>query len=202
MGPGIIGLLRASAGGAQRLRMAGCAVLAAVALFPDQAQAQPQSDTATAKTEAVLLDPGSVRKSADMDFGSIAQANVAGTVVLSANNAATCTVTGPLIRSGACRAARFDIRGKRNNKVRIKEMNGGTITLNGPGGATMFLTNLTFATTGMTSVNGANGWNFGNWRIDNGSGLTQFWVGGTLNVGAAQAPGVYNGTLVIQIQFN
>jgi hypothetical protein len=202
MGPGIIRLLRASAGGALRLRMAGSALLAAAGLMASPASAQPQTDTDTARTQAAFLSPGSVLKTADMDFGSIAQANNPGTIVLSANNAATCTVTGGLIRSGTCRAARFDIRGKKNNRVRIKELNGGAITLNGPGGATMQLTNLTFATSGMTAVNGANGWNFGNWRIDNPGGITQFWVGGTLHVAAAQAPGVYNGTLMIQIQFN
>jgi len=51
-------------------------------------------------------------------------------------------------------------------------------------------------------MNGGNGWDFGNWRIDTVNGITAFWVGGTLHVGAAQAPGVYTGTLVIQIQFN
>jgi hypothetical protein len=203
MGPGIIRLLRASAGGAHRLRTAGCALLAAAALVPSQAHAQMvQSDTATARTQAAFLTPGSIVKTADMDFGSIAQANVAGTVVLSPQDPATCTVTGPLIRSGACRAARFSIMGRRNMRVRIRENNGGTVTLNGPGGATMFMNNLTVTTTGMSAVGGGNGWDFGNWRIDTNSGITQFWVGGTLNVGAGQAPGVYNGTLVIQIQFN
>ena len=182
--------------------MAGSALLAAVALAPVPALAQPQTDTATARTQVAILAPGSVLKTADMDFGSIAQSNTAGTVVLSAANAATCTVTGGLIRSGTCRAARFDIRGKKNNRVRIMDINGAAVTLNGPGGATMQMTNLSFATSGMTAVNGANGWNFGNWRIDNPGGITQFWIGGTLHVGAAQPAGVYNGTLQIQIQFN
>lgn len=198
MGPGIIRLLRI----ARRLHCAYAVVAAAViasALIPQQAFAQ---DTATARARVAVLTPGSVAKTADMNFGKIAQANTPGTIVLSPQQSATCAVTGGLIRSGTCRAARFSIMGRRNNKVRIRENNGGQVTLNGPGGATMSVNNLVIGVSGMTSVNGANGWDFGNYRIDTNSGITEFWVGGTLNVGPAQGPGVYSGALIIQIQFN
>jgi hypothetical protein len=182
-------------------RGAACALLAALAfaLFPSQAQA---ADNDSAEAQVAMLDPGSVANVQDMDFGQIAQSNTPGTVTLSPSGPATCTVTGGLIRTGLCEAARFAIRGRRNNRVRIREMNGGVVTLNGPGGATMTVTNLTIGVSGMTAVNGANGWNFGNWRIDTQSGITEFHLGGRLNVGAAQTPGVYNGAVVIQIQFN
>ena len=203
MGLGYLRQLRLGGRVPTRERMVGAlAAVLAFALVPVQAAAQ-ESDTGTAQTQVAIQEPGSVLKVADMDFGQIAQANNPGTIVLSPSNAATCTVTGGLVRSGVCQAARFSIRGRRNNRVRIREINlGGQVTLNGPGGATMMMNNISFATTGMTSVNGANGWNFGNWRIETQSGITEFWVGGTLNVGAAQAPGVYNGAVVIQIQFN
>ena len=81
-------------------------------------------------------------------------------------------------------------------------MNGGVITLNRTGGGTMTVSNLTIGIAGMTSVNGANGWNFGNWRIDTNNGITEFWVAGRLNVNAQQRAGVYTGVLLIQIQFN
>ena len=198
MGPGIIRLLRL----ARRLHGAWAVVAAVVmasALFPQQALAQ---DTGTARAQAVVLTPGSVAKTADMDFGKIAQANTPGTIVLSPQDSATCAITGGLIRSGTCRAARFSIMGRRNNRVRIRQNNGGQVTLNGPNGATMSVNNLTIGINGMTSINGGNGWDFGNYRIDTNSGITEFWIGGTLNVGAAQEPGVYSGTLIIQIQFN
>jgi hypothetical protein len=198
----MIRLPRLQARGAHRLHAAVCALLASLAL-PSAASAQNvPSDTATAESQAVFLTPGSIAKTRDMNFGTIAPGITPGTVVLTPAQVATCTATAPLVRTGTCTSARFAIRGKRNNRVRIRENNGGTITLNGPGGATMLLTNLTFGSTGMTAVNGGNGWNFGNWRIDAVNGITAFWVGGTLHVGAAQAPGVYNGTLVLQIQFN
>jgi len=130
------------------------------------------------------------------------QSNTPGTITLSPAYTAVCTITGGLVRTGQCTSAEFSIRGRRNNKVRIREVNGGVITLNRPGGGTMTVSNLTIGISGMTSVNGANGWNFGNWRIDTNNGITEFWVGGRLNVNAQQRAGVYTGVMMIQIQFN
>lgn len=187
-----------------RRRAAGTLLGALLALLiPAQAFAQVgTSDSDAANAQAAVLDPGSVANTADMDFGQIAQSNSAGTITLTPSATPTCTATGGLIRTGVCQAARFAIRGRRNNRVRIREIVGGQVTLNGPGGATMSVSNLTIGTSGMTSVNGANGWNFGNWRIDTQSGLTEFWLGGRLNVNAAQPVGVYTGVVIIQIQFN
>jgi len=203
MGPGIIPSLRPATGIARLLRALACAVLAAIAFVPASAFAQQVSgDTATARTQAAMLTPGSVAKIADMDFGSIAQSNTAGTVVLTQQLTATCTPSGTLIRTGAGRAAHFSIYGKKNNRVFIRENNAGMVTLNGPAGATMFMDNLTIGVSGMSSKQGAVGWDFGSWKVDAANGIAEFFVGGTLHVGAAQTPGVYNGTILVQIQLN
>jgi hypothetical protein len=201
MGPEIIHQLGL---GARPCRTA-CAGLTALALALLSAAAQAQaveSDTASAQIQTVIQTPGSIDKTADMDFGSIAQSSNTGTVVLTPADSATCTTTGGLIRTGVCRAARFSIFGRRNWKVRVREMNGGVVTLNGPAGATMTMNAITMSYTDLTPVNGANGWNLGRYNIDNDTGIAEFWLGGTLNVGVAQTPGVYTGTVVIQIQFN
>ena len=187
-----------------RRRMA-CALLALAALVvPGQAFAQAvgQYDSDQANAQVALLDPGSVANTRDMNFGQIAQSNTSGTVTLSPSYTAVCTVTGGLVRTGPCVSAEFSIRGRRNNKVRIREINNSVVTLNGPGGATMTLNNLTIGVSGMSATNNANGWNFGNWRIDTNNGITEFWVGGRLNVNAQQRAGVYTGVMMIQIQFN
>jgi hypothetical protein len=176
----------------------------ALILFPSHAFAQAAGtyDSDQANAQVALLDPGSVANTADMNFGQIAQSNSAGTVTMTPADTAVCTVTPGLIRTGVCQAARFSIRGRKNNKVRIREINGGVVTLNGPSGATMTLNNLTIGVSGMSASNNGNGWNFGNWRIDTNNGITEFWVGGTLNVNAQQRAGVYTGVMLIQIQFN
>jgi hypothetical protein len=177
------------------------ALLAAAALAPLPALAQ-QGDDATAQTLISIQEPGSITNTQDMHFGQIIQPNAPGTVILAPGASSTCTTTGGLVRSGLCRAAGFSIFGRRNWRTRIRETNGGTVTLTGPGGATMTMDTITIAYSGMSPSNGANGWNLGRYNIDSGNGIANFWLGGRLNVGAAQAPGVYHGTLVVQIQFN
>ncbi len=193
-------MLRPRWGGARRLLAAACAALAALAL-PHQAFAQ--SRTATANAQAVIVTPGSIVKTADMDFGSVGVAATGGTVVMTAASTPTCTASAGLIHSGACQSAAFTIRGIRNQHVRIRDSgNSGVVTLTGPGGATMTMDTMTIGQTGMTATGGGGGWDFGNYQITDPSGNANFWIGGTLHVAATQAPGVYNGTLNIQIQFN
>jgi hypothetical protein len=98
MGPEIIRQPRLLA---RRYREA-CALLAAVsaALISSLAVAQAvDGDTATARIQTVVQTPGSIDKTAYMNFGSIAQSSNAGTVVLTPANSATCTTTGGLIRT-------------------------------------------------------------------------------------------------------
>jgi hypothetical protein len=201
MGSGFFRLPRLLGRLALRQRVA-CALLAALALVPVPAAAQ-NADSTAGELQVAVLDPGSIEHLDDMNFGTIAQPFGAGTVLIAPSGSPGCTVTNGLVHTGGCRAARFAIRGKRNERVRIREVNtNGIVTLNGPGTATMTLTNLTIGTANMTVAPGGNGWNLGNYRIDAPSGLTDFYLGGTLNVKAAQTPGVYNGTILIQIQFN
>ena len=201
MGSGFFRLPRLFGRPAPRQRVV-CALLAALMLAPAPAMAQ-NSDSATAQTQVAVLAPGSIEKLDDMNFGTIAQPFGGGTVVIAPSGTPGCAVTNGLVHSGGCRAARFAIRGKRNERVRIREVNNGVVTLNGPGTAKMTVTNLTIGISpSMSTAPGGNGWNLGNYRIDAPSGLTDFYLGGTLNVAAAQRPGVYTGTILIQIQFN
>jgi hypothetical protein len=166
-------------------------------LMPHQAFAQ--SKTATANTAAVILTPGSIVKTADMDFGSIAVAATGGTVVLSASASAACTPSATLVHSGVCQAAAFAVRGKKNERLRLKSTDIAPVTLTGPGGATMALDTMSLAVSGMGPVAKGAGWD---WTITDASGNAEFWVGGTLHVAAAQAPGVYTGVMVVNVTFN
>ena len=182
---------------------AACALLAVLALvlFTPAALAQ-NVDSDTAQTQVAVVDTGSVENTASMNFGRIAESANPGTILLTPAATASCTVTGGLIHTGACRAARFSVMGKKNGRFRIRENSGGTVVLTGHGVATMTVTNITFAASGMTSVNGANGWNLGNYKIDANSGIGQFYLGGTLHVNGSQTPGIYHGVIVIDVQLN
>jgi hypothetical protein len=160
------------------------------------------TDSDTGQLQVAVLTQGSVENTASMNFGQIAESVNAGTVVLIPGDTAVCTVTGGLIRTGVCRAARFSLLARRNNRFRIRENSGGTVVLTGPAGNTMTVTNITFAGSNITSVNGANGWNLGNYRLDANSGIGEFWLGGTLHVAARQVAGIYRGVIVIDVQLN
>ena len=180
-------------------RRAACGLLAAALLAPLPAQAQ--SDEDSAETQVAVLEPGSIANVADLDFGQIIQPSTAGTVILTPGLNASCSTTGGLVRSGVCRAAEFSIFGRRNWKARMRTV-GGSVILTGPGGATMTMTGISMASVSLTPSGNGNGWNLGRYNIDSTNGMATFWLGGTLNVGAGQVPGVYNGTVVVQIQFN
>jgi hypothetical protein len=187
------------------LRLCGVRLLfalAALTLFSVPALAQVGSDTETAQAQAAILEAGTMAKLADMDFGVIAQPAAAGTVVLTPTPTATCATTGGLVRTGTCQAAEFAIMERRNGRARIRLLNGTTVTLTEPGGATMLLNNVTINVTDMTPIGGAPGWNLGHYQITSNSGIARFRLGGRLNVNAGQAHGTYTGTLNVQVNFN
>jgi hypothetical protein len=175
--------------------------LLALLLFPSQAHAQAGSDSAPAEAQAVIVEPGSFVRVDDMDFGTIAQPGAPGTVVLTPAAAATCTPTGGLVRTGDCQAARFAGDTTFFFVLRVTRPAGNQMFLNGPGGATMRVSTFTFGV-------GSGLLNLGptpteqRYLVTSGTGNFQFYVGGTLHVGANQAHGSYAGTFPIQVNYN
>jgi hypothetical protein len=175
------------------------ALLAFACPAPALAQA---SDSETADATAAIMEPGTMTKLADMDFGQIAQPSIAGNVTMSPNFP-TCTPSAGVIHMGACQPARFAVLGRKDWRVRIREMNGGTIVLTGPAGATMTVSMLSLGTTDMTPDPGGGSppGSFGRQRITSNTGMAEFRIGGRLNIAANQAAGAYIGTMTIQVLF-
>jgi hypothetical protein len=160
------------------------------------AGAAAAQETATARMAAVIDTPVIIINSTDMDFGRIV-ATVPGTVLMTPALSASCTVTGGLVRTGPCQAAKFDGRVRFLFPLQITPPSGNAIDLTGPGGATMRLDNFTFrAGPGLLNL-GTN-----RFLILNLDGSYSFYTGGTLHVGANQLPGVYNGTFEIMLNYN
>ena len=147
----------------------------------------------------VLIQPLSIVKSEDMDFGTIIP-ETGGTITINPASSPTCTVTGGVIRSGICQPAEFVGAGTVNQRVRVRLPVGARMTVSNGAGATMQVTNM--------DVNGAPDLlvtretvrNF-RFRILHPTGIFYFRVGGTLNVGANQAVGTYTGTFDVDIQY-
>jgi hypothetical protein len=187
-----------------RQRAAARLLAVAALACPAPALAQAVNDSASADAMVAIMQPGTMTKLADMDFGKIAQPSVAGSISMSPNFPA-CTTTAGILRLGnVCQPARFAVQGRKNWLVRIRNMEQGTLVLSGPGGATMTVTMLSLGTTNMTPNPGGGSppGSFGRQEIISDSGLTEFRIGGRLNIGASQAVGAYSGTMTIQVLFN
>lgn len=186
---------------AARTLLCALGILVCLAL-PQDAFAQA---SANGRPRLVVLEPLSVTKINDMDFGDVLSTTAAGTVVMDPTDNATtdptCTTTGGLTQLNECQPAEFAGLGETNRIVRIRHQSQ-TITLTGPG-ADMTVTNPAIdASPDLQFVSGNMGSNgFSRWRIVSSDGSFVFRIGGTLNVNADQAPGVYTGTFTMQVEY-
>lgn len=168
------------------------------ALAPAHAASPPVSVPARLE----IVDPLSISKISDMDFGKVVPTTNAGTVVMTPTAAATCTAAGGLIQTGTCRAAEFQGRGLPLQLFRIKLPAQRRMTLTGPG-ADMVVDNMTTGISGgltLISVSPGNG--FTRYLILDLDGQFRYYIAGRLNVGANQTPGSYFGTFRILVDYN
>lgn len=176
-----------------RLRAIFAPLLAFVAFAPPVC-AQAASESAT--SEAVVLTPLSFIKTADLNFGQIAPGPTAGTVVLSPNGAVAIT-GGVRLAVGSPNAAHFAGYGALGQFVRINlDANSYTLSRLG-GGASMQMRNLLINSAPPTILGTNRRW----FRIGSTTGVFNFDLGATLDVGADQASGKYEGTFEITLEY-
>lgn len=151
---------------------------------PAVAVAAPVPASATGK--GTILRPLTVLKQADLDFGELIVTG-AGTAVINPVTAAI-TTTGPVTRIGTTgHPATFTATGSRNSVVIIHVPNSAITLTRVGGGGTMTVSNWT--------LDGPI-----NRRIPPNRAFN-FSIGATLNIGAAQADGVYTGTFAVTVQY-
>ncbi len=139
--------------------------------------------SATANVTATIVTPIAVTKTTDMSFGNVAAGASLGTVVLPPTGARTTTggVTLPAT-TGTVTAAQFHITGTAGVAFTLSLPASTTIS----NGAPNMLVNSIVSDAPATITGGAIDVN----------------VGATLNVAAAQAPGGYTGTFVVNVAYN
>ncbi|UAB78669.1 DUF4402 domain-containing protein [Erythrobacter sp. SCSIO 43205] len=182
---------------ARAARVLSAVIAASAGLFLAPQAALAQSDT-NVDARTTLIAPLSLAKLSDMDFGDLI-VTTGGTVVLNPDVVTTCIATGGVVHTQECQAATFIGLGASGQRVRVRRPVGNTITLTGPG-TDMIVTDLTInggAT--LTPVNSNPNWE--RFLINTLDGSFIFRVGGTLNVNANQAPGLYTGTFDIRIDY-
>jgi hypothetical protein len=160
-----------------------------VALFAISSLTVNAQVKAVAETSANIVGPISISKSVDLSFGNVAVSpTLAGTVVLDPASSRTKTggVTLPVI-TGIVTAAKFTVSGEGGTTYAITFDNPSIILSNGT--QTMTVDNFTSTPTATGSL---------------ATGTEDIFVGGTLNVAAAQASGLYTNAsgLVVTVNYN
>ena len=175
---------------ARMLQAAVFACALGLGLAPSAALAAPA--TTSVNSEAVILEPLTIQKDEDMDFGSIADLTGAGgnVVMVPTAPSASCTADPNLIRVGNCLPAEFSGQGSTDQVIRVNVPNTPIDLTNITSGnnETMPITVFDFdGDPNLQYVSGniqANG--VVRYKIVSGSGVYSFRLGGTLAVGAGQ----------------
>lgn len=168
---------------------------AAVCLLAMSVNAQAQvSATATATATATILNPITITKTTDLNFGIISPGATAGTVLLTPAPVAVRVgaggVTLPVATPGTVTAAHFNITGTTLSTYAITLPSSVTLTRTS-GSETMTASSFTSTPSGTGILIGA------------GLGLDNVYVGATLAVAAAQVPGVYvSGNFNVTVNYN
>jgi len=150
---------------------------------------------ASANASGTVVAPIAISAAANLVFGSFAP-GAGGTVTVSTSGVRQAS--GPILMGAATPgAARFNISGEAGSSYSITHSGSAVLTNTiGTGGETMILTKFSDLTgANATAGTAAAG------TLD-GAGTQSLYVGGTLTVGAAQAPGVYTGTVIATVEYN
>ncbi len=169
-----------------KLMLIAATTAAGVALSSGAAAAD-----ATASATGTVVSPIAIAVAANLAFGSFAP-GAGGTVTVDTGGARAAS--GPiLITASSASAARFNITGQAGLSYAI--VHGGSTVLTN-GAATMTLTKFS----DLAGVNGSSG--TASSGTLNGAGTQSLFVGGTLDVDAGQATGLYSGIIIATVEYN
>lgn len=168
-----------------------CAFAMAAAALPGQSQA---GNSISAGSSGTVVKPIDITKSADLSFGKFV-AGPGGTLTVSTSGARTNTGVVP-IPSSSTTAAKFDVTGE----------NGATYTITIPASVTLTSTSSASDTMAFTPINDLDGAGATSGTITSGAldgtGKQSIFVGGILAVAADQAPGSYQGSVTVSVDYN
>ncbi|MFK7840972.1 MAG: DUF4402 domain-containing protein [Sphingorhabdus sp.] len=154
------------------------------------------AQSSSGQTQTVVVQPGSIVKTADLNFGNLIAGPLGGTAVVS--NDGTRSVTGGVtMAGGTVTAAEFLGTGSAGSRVRIRGPRGTYTLTRVGGGATMIMRDMTMDVDNLNSLGRGNS---GQHTIA-ANGLVVLRVGGTLDVNANQLPGVYVTTFEVDLNY-
>lgn len=161
--------------------------VASALLVPAIAYAAPVAATTAATANALLTHPISIVKTSDLDFGLLTTAS-AGTVVIDPNANSIASTGGVSLAGSQWSAASFVGAAGGVAVVVLIKLPNQAVTVTRQGGTeTMTVSNLTLQGLNKRALAALQSFSFR--------------VGGTLNVAANQAEGIYAGTFSVDIQY-
>ncbi len=167
-------------------------IAATIAWSPARAA---QSNSATA---ADIVQPLTLIRTRDLEFGSLIAGPTAGTATVSI--AGVRTVTGGTVAAGGTpHTAEFSGQGRPNEQFAITFGAPSILVTRSGGTETMQVDTFTIGSSPAGGLNQLG--NSGRWRITSASGVFTFPVGATLRVGANQAAGTYVGAFSVTIDY-
>lgn len=174
---------------AKMLAWLAASVVAAMSLgTPAYAETKP------AEAQIAIVKPLTFFKVDDLYFGTVLPGTTAGTVTVSPSNVRTKTGSPTLFGTDFQRA-KFAGYGSNGQIVEIS-LGANQIFITGPG-APMRVYNFVIGST-PTAILSTNPQRF---RINSATGIFDFTVGATLDVGANQVGGNYSGTWTITLNY-
>jgi hypothetical protein len=153
------------------------------------------ADTASGESRVAIVTPLSFFITDQMSFGTIFSGTTPSTVVLAPNGTRTVTAGNAVLAGNSEQAAVFAGQGSFNQRIDIS-VGSNTINLTGPG-APMQVDTWVVGTNPTVQLTTSPL----RFRIRGASGVYQFPLGATLQVGANQAPGVYTGNFTINLEY-
>ena len=168
--------------------------IAALLIAPALAAPALAQGGAQGEAEVIVLRPLSFFKVNDLHFGDIIPSASAGTVTIEPDGSRSRTGGVTLAGNGG-EPARFAGLGSFNRQVNIS-LGSNMIWITGPG-TRMRVRNFEIGSTPTAILSTAPT----RFRITSPLGNYNFPVGGTLEVGANQAPGDYSGTFTITVNY-
>lgn len=185
------------AGSARAARRGLAAALALVGISTSAPALAGQRTTFPVPVEVIIVSQLSFFKVDDLSFGRIIPGTTAGTVTVAPAGGRTTTGGVRLATGGIVQPATFAGKGSQNQTLTLS-INATSRTLTRVGGTqTMTMDSFLIGSTPPTNLTVAPL----TFRITSSTGMFEVPIGARLQVGANQAPGVYQGNFTLTLNY-
>jgi hypothetical protein len=153
-----------------------------------------EAANANGSARGQIRKPVTISKTADLNFGNVIRGTTAGTVTINARTGARTRTGGTVLQGAVFSRAAFTGTASGGRLVRFT-VGAPSVTLNGPGGATMTVN------TFRISINGAAQQTLPRNATMPATGSSALNIGARPNVAANQADGDYTGSFALTMDY-